>query len=686
MSGLNRVFTQIRKGKLRAQQVRAVAMGRERIFEAYDCGADTFILERGVLRHLSERPSVLLVDKAALRSHARGWVMTVTTGNHAVAIIPLLNGSFWRLSTVPASRRGEVLQRSILCANIVKGAVELSQRDISTEFLARAENWLRETLGLSMGEVLMSERNELTLEHYRRLGQEWRVKPLAWTEREMKIALDASRKRIGTRLSYYHSARGVHFLTFSEFQRLAAWAETDPAEFVSGLRELVSVYEGNETSFVRMPKFRGHHEIEFFGIHRGIAIERLVPEVERLMEDVVLNRTGQLGVIQRAQELVDLYASLLTSPELADENSKFFLESLYMCITGEVYSVVGEGLTPSFDSQRTALPGATFIEGRPIFHEGIDDRTEVLLSNLCGMMSKDEIIEYANIYELRARDVVDPLGKGSTREVVYKTNRRPIENSLIEKRLSRSTPGYSAYLLARIGALRSLGVSLSDFYILLHRQPKKGGRVTDHYIRRRCEGESLEAIPANYFRQSEESLEESPEVVLALAALMGDAAAQNMAMKKYDVEQKSPLFGVGKEIYEFKYDIVQERVVPKSVATCSVRGSFGWPSLEYTEENLDQIADFYLSHYVRALKDYHHLHSVVSLEDMAEQFMNGFEFRTHAMEWQLSVMRDRFEAFSPDIPKRYAFTERWRFVMWSLERQDRRLPLLRRRFMEKIKE
>ena len=687
MSAIRQFLSRVKTGGVkRPGTVKTVSMGRERTFSAYDVGHDTFILEDGIAAHLAERPSVLIVEKGVLRGRAKGRVMTLSTGNHAVAAFPLLDGRFWKLSAVPSARRGETLMNSILCANVVKDTIEISQREIRTAALVESDRWLRETAGFTLADIVMGERNENTLEHFRRLGQEWRVKPLAWTEDEMRTALAASRKRIGSKLNYYHSARGVHFLSSSEFGRFASLAESDPEEFIKGLRELVSVYEGNACSFTRMPKHRGHHEIEFFGLRRGVAFGRLIPELERLMEAVELGRTGQLGVIQRAQEIAELYRSLLTHPDLADEGSRQFAETLYMYITGEIYAVVGEGSTPAFDDRRTALPGATFAQGRPVLHPGADDRTEVLLSNLRGMMSKDEQIEYANVYELRGDDSEGVLGKGATREVVYKTNRRPLENSLVEKRLSRATPGYSSYMLARIGALRALGVGLSDFYLMLKRRAGMGRRPVDYYIRRRCEGEPMDAIPANYFRSEDDTSAEDPEVVLALAALMGDAAAQNMAMKKFDPRTESPLYGVGKEIYEFEYDIIREKVVPKKVSTCSVRGSFGWPSLDYTDENLDAIANFYLGHFAHALKLYRNRHPTVAGAEIAERFMGGFEFRTHAMAWQLGVMRDRFESFDPDIPASYGFDRKWRFVMWALERQERRLPLLRKRFFAKVGE
>lgn len=676
---LRRVKT---SGSRRSLSVKTVAMGRERVFDAFDIGEDTFVIERAVASKLSEHPSVLLVEKSDLGRKSRGRVMTLTTGNHSVAAFPLLDGRFWKLSKLHPSRRSETLMRSVICANVVGDTIEISQRDVPTRKVVLADGWLLGTVGFAMDGVVMGERNDSTLDHYRRLGQEWRVKPLAWTEAEMKSALAASRKRISTDLNYYHSAKGVHFLSFSEFRRFAGLAQSEPEEFVKALRELVSVYEGNGCSFVRMPKCRGHHEVEFFGLRRGVALEKLIPALERLLEEIDRGRIGQLGVIQEAQELLSLYESLLSSSAFMDETSNVFIETLYMYITGEIYSVMGEGSTPAFDDRRTALPGATFTDGRAQFHPGTDERTEILLSNIRALMSKDEIIEYANVYELRTDDDNLKLGRGKTREIVYKTNRGPLEHSLVEKRLSRASKGYSSYMLSRVEAFKALGVHLSE-YRILRRRTGRGRVVLDYYIRRRCEGEPLDAVPANYYCSADDSSVEEKEVVLAMAALMGDAAAQNMAMKKYDPETDSPLYGIGKEIYEFEYDIAAQRVVPKSVSTCSVRGSFGWPDLSYEDSNLQAIGAFYFEHFARSLREFARGHAVTERE-AAERFMDGFEARTRAMEWQLSVMRDKFEAFSPKLPAKYDFDRKWRFVMWSLERQERRLPILRKMFFRRL--
>ena len=683
MNAVGQFLKRIRKNAVRRPgEIRTVAMGRERAFVAYDLGSDTFVFEVGVSGHLGERPSVLVVEKRDLGRRTAGRVMTITSGNHSVAAFPLLDGRFWKLSSLPSAKRGEVLMGSILCANIIGSTIETSQRDVPSKKLYAADEWLLGPCGFALNDIVMGDRNEATMQHYRELGQEWRVKPLAWTEAEMKVALASSKRRIATKVNYYHSSRGVHFLSFAEFKRGAELAETNPEEFQKCVKELVSVYEGQRYSFARMPKYRGHHEIELFGLRRGVSVERVIPEIEKLMEAIVLHKADQTEILRRVREIVGLYESLLSRPELADETSKVFTETLYMHITGEIYSVMGEGSTPAFDDRRTALPGATYVLGRPVYHPGVDERSEILLSNLRGLMSKDEIVLYANVYEIREDDST-AIGSGKTREIVYRTNRRPLENSLIEKRLSSAKKAYGSYLLSRIGAMRSLGISLAPNYILLRRRVLKGRRAVDFYIRDRCEGEPISSIPANYFCNADDASVEETSVVLALARLMGDAAAQNMAMKRFDPKTFSPLFGVGKEIYEFEYDIVRQRVVPKMVRTCSLRGSFGWPDLEFTEENLSRLVNFYLAYYAHALKTYQRQHGVSMLE-LATQFMDGFEFRTNALSWQLSVMRDQFEEFNPKLPRSYNFKRKWDFIMWSLERQERRLPMLRQMFFRKV--
>ena len=691
-SSVKQVLARFRKEVVRRpNRVETRAMGRKRYFRAYDLGEDTFVFERGVWTDLDAHASVLIARKGDLRHGAHGYVMTVTTGNHSVAALPLLQGRFWDLSRINRLKMGEVMTHGILCGNVVGGKLELSQREVPCRLLVELDRWLTGTLRFALADVVLIERIDETLAWYRSKGQEWRVKPLAWTEREMAVALAASRKRISTDLRYYHGSRGVHFLSYADFHAFAELAATDFAKFREQLRELTSVFEGHMTSFLRQPKLHGHHEIELFGLRRGVALEGLIPELEKLMEKIVLQRISQADAAARILEIDALYKSLLTRPELADDKGKSFIETLYMYLTGEIYSVMGEGSTPAFDDRRTALPGASFVDGRPVFHAGVDARSEVLLSNIRGLVSRDEHIEYANVYELRTDDSGSeddlPIGQGRTREIVYKTNRRPVVASFVEKRFSRPGRGYGSYVIARAQSFKSLGVDLPD-YRLLRRRTYEKSQIFDYFIRTRCEGEPLKDIPANYFQMAGEfggaEAGEDPQVVLALASLMGDAAAQNLAMKKYDSATKTCLYGVGKEIYRFGYDLKAGRLMPQGVSCCSIRGALNWPDVSLTEGNLDAICRFYISFYAKTLAAFARKHPVASLPDLAERFFAGFEFRLRAMEWQFTVQRDWFEDFDPQLQPRFGFLPKWRFALWALERHVRRINQLRRAFFDRI--
>ena len=674
---IKKLFRKLKEGaKRRPGLVTVKAMGGQKRFLAYDLGDDTIVFERDVWKRLDEHASVLVAEKNDLAPGSFGHLITVTDGNHSVAALPLLSGKLWDLCDLPPERRSDAMMHSILVGNVVCDRLELSQRDVPCAKLVALDGWLVQGLGFPLETVVMAERNDETLQHFRELGQEWRVKPLAWSEAGIRAAVAQSRKRISSTIGYYHSVKGVHFLSWQEFHRFAALARTDFPAFRAGLAELVGVFEGNNISFMRMPKFHGHHEIELFGLLRGSASDKIVPRLEELLGDIEAEPDRAPG---RMAEIDTQFRALLTRPEFADESSPVFAETLYMNLTGEVYAVSGEGATTAFDARRTALPGATFVNGAPVYHPGIDPRTEVLLSNVRQVLSKDEFIEYANVYELRTeeteRDQGVSLGEGRTREIVFKTNCRPLPSSFVEKRLSSSRDGYGAYVLARIECFKAIGVALPDYRLLRHRSIGKRRLEYDYYIRTRCEGEPLSGIPANL-------LADAPAQD-RFAFLMGDAAAQNMAMKKYDPKKRTALFGIGKEIYRFAWDPERERLMPGAVSTCSVRGSFGWPELACSERNFRAAARFYMLAYSETFLAYMRGHGLPAARRtvLCERFLAGFESRTRAMAFRLSRYREDLIRFAPPIPAAFRFGEKSAFAVKSLVWQAENLDACRDLFI-----
>ena len=105
-SGVSAFVTRVRReARLRRETVVLKLMGHERVFLAFDWGSDTFIFEKDAWKHLENHSPVLIVRKHYLVKGTVGYVMTLTTGNHTVAAIPLLSGQFWNLGRVPASQQ-----------------------------------------------------------------------------------------------------------------------------------------------------------------------------------------------------------------------------------------------------------------------------------------------------------------------------------------------------------------------------------------------------------------------------------------------------------------------------------------------------------------------------------------------------------------------------------------------------
>ena len=683
----------------RAETVTVSAWGKERTFVCFDLFDDSFVLEDGIWDRLENRDPVVLVSKAALSpspdaatARVFGNVMTVTSGNHAVASVPLLDGRLWGFSTLPPEAQPDVMARKLVCANCVGDTFEISQRGASTADVVEMDEWLL-ALGYPMRRVVLADRVDETLEFYSRRGQEWRIKPLAWTTGEMEAALRGAVARIHSPIRYYHNVKGVHFLTFRNFERWGELARTDFPGFLSGLSELCGTDRDQPTPNLLIPKFQSHHEIEFFGVPPGVAERTLVPAAMDLWRHVSAAdpadpRTAA-DATERFEALRETFRSLLADPALADEGSPKFLETLYRHLNGAVYLDEHVGMSRAFDDLRSALPGATYTLGNRFPHDGADPRTLAILDSLEADISHGDRIEYVNVYELRSLTERVRLGEGKTREIVFKTLWDPLPRRLIEKRLARRSTGYGAYTLTRTHAFRALGISYGR-HRLLARSDGASGDV-HYFTRSRYPGQPFSQLPPSAFHARDprtglfDTGAESADIVRAVIVLMGSAAAENLILKKYTPDG-SARFAEGKEIIEFGYDVRFGKEMPRRVWLCSVRGTMGWPSLDRTEENLSRCFDFYLSRYARVAFDYSRRHADPGPWDIADAFWEGFAARTRQICWNYQDRREQFDRYDPRLFGDYRFREKWLFVLWALEEQRARLDALAEIFHGKFRE
>lgn len=657
-----------REATRRKESVAVVSGGRKRVFDAYDWGDDTFVFERGVWRERPVHAPVLLVRKSALQEGRGGRIMTFSSGSHATAALPLLRGDFWNLGRVAERKRGEVMTHAILCANAVAGgdALEISQREVSIAELSDADEWLR-GLGWPLSAVVMAERNDATLDFYRRRGQEWRIKPLVWTRTEMDAALAASRTRIHSQFRYYHSVKGVHFLAFEDFSALLTLCAVDTDAALHCLDELAHPSEVGDLPALEDPKFGGHHEIELFGIRDPAASANVTNLIEALQREA---RSLASEVLEdRIAEIVAIYRSALSFPELADSGSDLFVSSMYKHLTGEIYSTHDQ-VVPAFDDRKTALPGATFRGGKPDFHSGADERTRALIEYALSNLSAGERMEYANVYELRKAGDHAP-GEYPSREIEFKTSLRPVTRKLIEKRLAQRGIEYAHYMLARVQAFQALGVSFGRHHLLQRSDGGAGERY--FFVRDRYAGYALDAISLNRFKRPGGKAGEFvdfPEAVLRTAAQAGRAAAHTMVVKKFFVDDNSVHFGDGKEIIEFTRDLSTGIEMASGMRLCTVRGALGWPCLDLTADNIERCYSVYTSAFAAtAVAFWRKNGGSLSLTQVMDDFCAGFISATREVYWNYHSKRETIAEFEPELKAKFHFRQKWQFALWALERQ-----------------
>ena len=225
-------------------------------------------------------------------------------------------------------------------------------------------------------------------------------------------------------------------------------------------------------------------------------------------------------------------------------------------------------------------------------------------------------------------------------------------------------------------------------YRLITRPDNRGARLINFFLRDKCPGEPLQYVkPAmlNSDILDQKSAADIRASVMALCSLLGNAAAQNLVMKKYLPDCDSCRFGEGKEIYEVAFDVQSGREIPLSVKFCSVRGALGWEDSTCSEENINSVFEFYLTKFAETLVEFSSEYiEIASLYDCTERFFTGFECKTKEMFWNYMTNRDAFDNFDPRLSANYAFRKKWKFVLWALDRQHQCMEQLHEQFRQNV--
>ncbi len=685
----------VRMRGTRLRKVEAESTMGVRTFDVYAYGEDLFLLqhedaEGEAKRHTkgisSRRRPIICIQKRDLKIGNKGWLFAAGNGNFGSIIKPIFSGSLGEsICQLPKSKRSEVLQTKVVLANLTRRGLDFLQRDTDFSIIRQADEWLQ-SLGFGLDDISYSERSPSALAAMEKLGQIWRIRPRVYTIEEMREAIGRVWQRREAGTHYFVSVRGIHWLVYPEFCRVVERARRTPRQALTCLREWVALTSGETQSALRQQKYPGRHVIEFFGVPREMMENLILPSLERLLEGMTLGRMNADDVADTLEGLAHLYKHSVSSPNLLNLDHPETVQYLYSLISDDVKTKKEQ---IDFDARRIALPGVTFHDGVPSPHPGADRQTLTVVDHLVGRLSLNEHAEFINVYDVRSAKKL-ASGSGQSREIVLKTNRIAVPISFIQKRLGSVRAGYANYMLTRANVFRSLGADYPHFQLLTVVSHGQQREETPYFLRTRCPGNPLSAIPPELFRSdpTNPTGAESPEVVLKLAELFGSAAAQNMVVKKYlPGDEPTCRFGQDKEIFDFVYDPFMHRPMPAGVQVCSIRGTMGWPSLAQNSTNLKDFHRFYLKAYASVAGNYWRSHvEACTLNECASAFFNGFERKMEAMLWTYHTHKQDFDTFNPELRATYNFRAKLDFALWALERSAKDLSALREYFMDYIRD
>ncbi len=671
--------------------------GNTRNFVKYDIGPDSIIAEEGILRpkYHDRRRSVIFANKSALKRGARGLLITATIGDFGSILIPLLLGKLQVPSRIQPQDYTPTIRDRILLIGVESDGLKFFQRDTDFTLLIQADAWFQKQ-GVPLDAITFQESTVDAIAYCQPLGQLWRINRQACTQSEISDVIDDAWQFGGHECHYYISQKGVAYLPFWEFKHVGDLCKANFEAFSSVLKEWVSIADGFPLSNMRRIKYHDKHAVELLGVDRHISDTVITSALELLCQNITLGRMTQQEAYDTYQGILEIFQHTCKSHLLSLDNVEAQI-ALYQLILEQTDAPIPSRIR--LDERRIALPGATFINGKPHFHPGVDTRTRAIIRHITQSLNQDEAIDYLNVFLLRSSKSLDIVG--NSREIVYRTNCAPGEISLIEKKLAQHAVDYGRYMLTRAKSFQALSIVYPDFQLVSRQEAigKSTQRVSHYFLRTRCPGEPLDAIGKNYFEPAHVESEtrgllqadlpdEDRQTVIALAAFLGRAAAMNLIVKKYIKTAKGTAtcrFNKGKEIFQFAYCQAQQREVPIAVRICSVRGVMGWPSLETSQQNLDAIYAFYTPIYAKALFDFWLKHrTATSLNDLASAFYDGYEQQLCESHWAYQQRRDEFDQFTPQLSARYHFVEKWQFTLWAMNRHYHDIPTTRERFMDAV--
>ncbi len=429
--------------------------------------------------------------------------------------------------------------------------------------------------------------NEKVRQEIQRRGEAWRIHPLPKSADEMRKMVTGSRIGIGGRPIYYYNATsGTRWLTCQEF---CALGKLDNAQLRQHLIEIANHGACRNVS--------GHVEIDFFKAGRSFgASDCCAADLQNLPDEEM--RVVFETWCRKFKNAVP--------PDLRDDDidNTTWRNHMYCALVDQRDDVISEeallGLSSEFFMRVQWLPGARLEEGELIFDSVFNEPDasrdpqivawgDTCRGLICNLMQEFGDLEYVNIGRVFGSLAQNAPMRGRRDVFIAQIKQRvaPAEMLKIirmqkygvrEKldegedllRAMIECEEYTEYILDRRLGCRQIGMNLT---------PRASTRkLTERYFGRQKQLEGI-TIWSPYFQRdylrgvASDKLPAGkladPRYALALATLLGKAAAPNLIAGRTDVD--------GEVIFDDGDEIIIENAqgLPVDIVVADHTGTFG---------------------------------------------------------------------------------------------------------------
>jgi hypothetical protein len=475
---------------------------------------------------------------------------------------------------------------------VSEGDVILIRPDPDNMELAfRGDEILSRAFGRKKVRFLFAE-NKKVRTAIKERGEYWRINPLPFSKHEMRDVIRRSKMAMsGHQIYFYSNETGTRFLTYQNF---AGLANLSNEQLLAHLLEISGLAD-------REPNRLGNPEIEFFLANQSFSTKDFAE-----INFAALEETELREVFVKLRE--KFRRAVPVEYQFDDIGAPEWRARMFAALIGRKNDNVPEedllGLGPEFTLQIEWLPGGRFEKGG-LIPDPVTEKSgkfsgatpeEIASYEKVRAFIINFIREYGELQFVNVGRVAESLSNRDTprltdgrREVYVAELKTPgaskpiirmirMQKYGVRERLDegkgwaqamRESEEYSDYVLNRRLACRQLGMNLTQRLSLARitetyhpKDPHAASEIiwSPYFERDYVDGVATDKIPRSRFA--------SPRYALAFARLLGAAAAPNMIIGRYDLDQQV-VFDDGDELI-----VEDENGIPVDLVMSDQMGSF----------------------------------------------------------------------------------------------------------------